>query len=293
MKPPREILFPSDFSQATTRMAPYAKEMAQRFNAHVTVLHAFHLVPAWVAPPQLVRAGEMQGKSIPYTPEFRKCRQELQERNEEFSNDQFAGVRHTARIEDGDPAMVIEWVAQQQCSDIIILSTTGLGRFHRFLLGSITAKVLHDIRCPVLTSAHRPDPAFSPMNGYRSVLCAIEMNREANEILDSAAFLAQSYDARLCLVHMESISSRQGAEQDMANSRLLLEQALSRYSSAGLRPNLRILDASVPEGIRRTAIEERADLVVVGRGHQRDILSRLWSPLYTIILESPCPVLSV
>ena len=165
--------------------------------------------------------------------------------------------------------------------------------FFRSLLGSITAKVLHDICCPVLTSAHRPDPAFSQMNGYRSVLCAIEMNREANEILDAAAFLAQSYDAQLCLVHMESISSRQGAEQDIANSRLLLEQALSRYSSAGLRPNLRILDASVPEGIRRTAIEEGADLLVVGRGHQRDRLSRLWSPLYTIILESPCLVLSV
>jgi nucleotide-binding universal stress UspA family protein len=134
MKPPREILFPSDFSQATTQMAPYAKEMAQRFNAHVTVLHAFHLVPAWVAPPQFVRAGELEGKSIPYTPEFRKCRQELQEHTEEFANDQFAGVRHTARIEDGAPAMVIEWVAQQQCADMIILSTTGHGRFRRFLL---------------------------------------------------------------------------------------------------------------------------------------------------------------
>ena len=131
------------------------------------------------------------------------------------------------------------------------------------------------------------------MNGYRSVLCAVEMNREANEILGAAAFLAQRYDARLCLVHMKSISSRQDAEPEITKSRLSLEQALSPYSSTGLALNLRILDASVPEGIRRTAIEDRADLVVVGRGHQRGRVSSLWSPLYTIILESPCPVLSV
>ena len=81
--------------------------------------------------------------------------------------------------------------------------------------------------------------------------------------------------------------------EDGAKSRLSLEQALSPYSSTGLTLNLRILDASVPEGIRRTAIEDRADLVVVGRGHQRGRVSSLWSPLYTIILESPCPVLSV
>jgi hypothetical protein len=45
MKPFREILFPSAFSQAVVRMVPYAREMAQRFNAHVTVLHAFDLAP--------------------------------------------------------------------------------------------------------------------------------------------------------------------------------------------------------------------------------------------------------
>lgn len=56
---------------------------------------------------------------------------------------------------------------------------------------------------------------------------------------------------------------------------------------------MRVLDAELPEGIRRVAVEEKADLVVVGRGHQSGNFSRIWSNLYTIIRESPCPVLSV
>jgi nucleotide-binding universal stress UspA family protein len=54
-----------------------------------------------------------------------------------------------------------------------------------------------------------------------------------------------------------------------------------------------VVGDDVPEGIRLAAIEESADLVIVGRGHHRGAVSRLWSDLYRIVRESPCPVLSV
>jgi len=34
-------------------------------------------------------------------------------------------------------------------------------------------------------------------------------------------------------------------------------------------------------------------LLIVGRGHLRENIAQVWSHLYTIIRESPCPVLSV
>jgi len=294
MRPFREILFPSDLSQAVERMVPYAREMAQRFNAHVTVLHAFDLVPDYAVPPHFPLECEAERVFLPYTPEFHERRQKLRESLEEFADDRFGSVRHAVRIEDGDPATVIAWIAQREGTDVIVMPTTGHGRFRRLLLGSVTAKVLHDIPCPVLTSAHQPDRALAAAGGYRSVLCAVEMNREADDILEVGGFLAEAYGARLCLVHVESIPSRLNDGQNTAESiRLSFQQALSNYANAGVRASVRILDASVPEGIRRTAIEQGADLVVVGRGHQRGTLSRMWSPLYTIIRESPCPVLSV
>jgi nucleotide-binding universal stress UspA family protein len=291
MKPLREILFPTDFSQAGAAMVPYAREMAERFDARVTVLNAFDLCPSYAMPPHFVSGWDTQGGSVPYTPELQTCRQEFQRRLEQFAGNQFASVRHAARIEDGDPATVIEWIARLESSDIIIMPTTGrLGRFRRLLLGSVTTKVLHDIACPVLTSAHQLHPDWAATPGFHSILCAVEMNPEAEDILDAAAFLAQAYQARLCLVHMESTSSRPNALQGTAES---FQQALNHYANAGVQATIRVLDTSVPEGIRRTAIEEKADLIVVGRGHLTKGLSRLWSSLYTIICESPCPVLSV
>jgi nucleotide-binding universal stress UspA family protein len=56
--------------------------------------------------------------------------------------------------------------------------------------------------------------------------------------------------------------------------------------------SVRILDGDIPEGIRQTARDEGTDLLIVGRGHARETFSRA-RPLYTIIRESPCPVLSV
>ncbi|HZL51853.1 MAG TPA: hypothetical protein VFC37_12985, partial [Terracidiphilus sp.] len=41
----------------------------------------------------------------------------------------------------------------------------------------------------------------------------------------------------------------------------------------------RIMGAAFPEGGRQIAIEESADLIVVGRGHSRGIFSPAWSRL--------------
>ena len=106
-------------------------------------------------------------------------------------------------MEDGDPAMVIDWVAEREKTDLIIMPTRGLGRFRRFLLGSVTAKVLHDVSCPVLTSAHEPDKKLVSPRGYRSIICAVELNPESDVVLKAAGLLAQAYGARICLLHLQ------------------------------------------------------------------------------------------
>lgn len=292
MMPFRRILFPVDFSEATTAMVPYVVEIAQRFDAPVTLLNAFNLAPDYVLAPRT--EGSSEPAAIPYTPVFHELRKQREQRLEELSQTRFSSVMRTARIEDGDPATVIEWVAQGEKADLIMMPTKGVGRFRRLLLGSITAKILHDVSCPVFTTAHEPDPALPAPAGYRSILCAVNFNPEADVIFKTAGLLAQTYGARICLLHVEP-SPPEGDGPTLARS---VRQAFEKAVSVGdakiaLEPDVRILDASVPESIRRIAIEETADLVVVGRGHEKGSLSRIWSQLYTIIRDSPCPVLSV
>jgi nucleotide-binding universal stress UspA family protein len=288
MMPFRRILFPVDFSEAAVAMVPYVREMAGRFGATVTLLNAFDLVAGVFQVPGLEPA------AIPYTPAFQELRDQREQRLEEFSRVQFPGLACTRRLADGEAAMAIQWVAERESTDLIMMPTKGLGRFRRLLVGSVTAKVLHDARCAVWTSAHEPGAELSSAVGYRSIVCAVELDSEADVVLRAAGFLARAYSARVCLLHIEPSSPERDGQ---ASARTLLhafEQASDSASQeVAVAVTTRVLDADIPEGIRRTAADETADLVVVGRGHEKGDFSRMWSHLYTIIRESPCPVLSV
>ena len=227
MMPFRKILFPVDFSEATTAMVPHVTEMAQRFNATLTVLNAFNLIDDYVLAPPLEDRSDLEPNEIPYSAALRELRNQRERRLQEFSRSQFPRLAHTAVIEDGDPAMVIEWVAKRDNTDLIMMPTKGLGRFHRLLLGSVTAKVLHDISCPLFTSTHEPHSALAPFSGYRSILCAVGPNAEADDVLKAAALLAQAYGARICLLHMEPSSDEHARQTSAESIRHAFEQALN------------------------------------------------------------------
>jgi len=50
----------------------------------------------------------------------------------------------------GDPASTIIEVAEEENADMIIICTHGMGAMKRFLLGSVTDKVVHHATVPVL-----------------------------------------------------------------------------------------------------------------------------------------------
>ncbi|HEY6847242.1 MAG TPA: universal stress protein [Terracidiphilus sp.] len=295
MMPFRKILFPIDFSDATIAMVPSVREMAQGFDATVTVLNAFNLVHEYSLASRIGDTGGAEPDAIPYSPAFLELRNQRERSLDEFAGAQFSSVSHSAKIEDGDPALVIQWVAQRENIDLIMLPTKGLGRFRRLLMGSVTAKVLQDVTCPVLTSAHAPDSRLPPHGAHRSILCAVDLNSEAESILRAAAFLAQTYGAKISLLHIDPPSNGNGQPPTALELRLAFDKALSDGDEpdAGHGLCLCFLGSSIPEGIRQSAIKEEADLVVVGRGHIKGNFSQAWSHLYTIIRDSPCPVLSV
>jgi len=288
MQPPQSILFPVDFSEPANAMVPFVADLARRFGARITLLHAFDLVRDYALGPSSDSTADSDPEAVPYTPAFQVLRNGRQKRLEQFARDHCRDLAATARIEDGDPAAVIQWVARSENTDLIMMPTRGLGTFRRFLLGSVTAKVLHDVDCPVLTGAHDPDRPLTPPHGFHSIVCAVQLNQEADLVLEAAGFLARTHGATVCLVHMESASSfrRYGGQA-------ALETLRQKLQTHAVEATVRVLDAAVSKGIRSTALEHKADLVVIGRGHGKQNLARVWSHLYNIICESPCPVLSV
>jgi nucleotide-binding universal stress UspA family protein len=49
----------------------------------------------------------------------------------------------------------------------------------------------------------------------------------------------------------------------------------------------------IAHALRDAVVQQSADLLIVGRGESQSPLSGVLSNLYSIVRESPCPVLSV
>jgi nucleotide-binding universal stress UspA family protein len=291
----RSILFPIAFSKAADSMACSVREMADRFNTTITVLNAFNPLPEYFQGPSTDdRCGSRGEPALPYSAALLELRDLQKKRLETFAQSHFSDMRYTVRIEDGDPAMVIEWVAKCEKSDLIMMPTRGLGRFRRLLLGSVTSKILHDTSFPLWTSIHKPELASSLPHGCQSILCAVGMNQGDDVVFKAARLFAEAYDARVCLLHIQ----RSADVQDRESLAQLIRHSFDRVCPGkGVRSamsvRIQILDGELSEGICRAAREEGADLVIVGRGHVRETFEQMWSHLYTIIRKSACPVLTV
>ena len=91
--------------------------------------------------------------------------------------------------------------ARDRNVDLIVMSTHGHGAFYRFLLGSVTAKVLHESQCPVWTGAHLEEAPAREFS-IRHVLCSVDLSPHSRHTASLAAELAAAVDAKLTLVHI-------------------------------------------------------------------------------------------
>jgi nucleotide-binding universal stress UspA family protein len=287
MLPFHRILFPVDYSAPCQAAIPYVQEMACHFSAQLTVCHAYDPLEALAQSELLVADPELPAKAHAWE----------EDRLRQFACQAFAGQKLEAIAELGEPGGVIDRLAQRQRADLVMLATRGRGPLRRFLLGSIAAKVLHDVSCAVWTgvgAALTDHPARVP---YQSIVCALDDSREAEGVLCAATSLATAYRARLWMVHVIPTPPAY-PDIDYADHTAQLKEA-SQFRLRELKAKLgvdaphTVVDALLADGIHQEVVRRKADLLITGRGHSIGTFSRLWSHLYSIIRDSPCPVLSV
>src|SRR5262249_40350522 len=121
--------------------------------------------------------------------------------------------------------------------DLIMLPTHGYGPFRRFLLGSVTAKVLHDAECPVWTAAHMEDAPIMGHLACRKIICAVDRSADAGNLMKWAARLACDTGATLRFLHVvpgieawpEGLMDREFEETLRVESRKDLDDVQNRF----------------------------------------------------------------
>ena len=75
-----------------------------------------------------------------------RCKKDL----EEFEDMNDEGVKISSVIKEGSPAKTILEVAEEEDIDLIVIGSSGKSGFDRFILGSVSDKVVNAAKCPVL-----------------------------------------------------------------------------------------------------------------------------------------------
>lgn len=298
----KHILFPVDFSPQNCGIAPYVACMASRYGARVTMLHAIELsvppYPGWPAYGPMV--------DVPITEDMREqweqARQDMvdqaNQRIDSFLSSEFQSINTTRLARQGASAEVIVEYAEKENVDLIMMPTHGYGPFRRFLLGSVTAKVLHDVHCPIWTSAHAPEITAPPAD-YRKVVCAVDLTPKSPPLIQWAAEFAREHGAALKLVHaVPAAETRVAVDIEGGRWRAFLfdvarEDLAKLQTEAGTNLDAVFDGGDVAHVVRRAAEENHADLIVIGRGVIHERLGRMRTHVYSIIREAPCPVISV
>ncbi len=284
------ILAPVDFSERSAGAMRYVEALAEHFGAEVTLLH--------VLPPPHYEFSSMEVGGTVVSELFAAREQQVRKELDEFLRDELPGLKAERVLLEGDPAQTIVEYAHQRRMDLIAVPTHGYGPFRRFILGSVTAKILHDADCPVWTGVHLEEAPPVGEIRFRTVAVAVDLGAQSEKALAWGAEFARSYEARLLLLHaMPCLEPRPGEYPQPDWKNRLAEDCRRRIAAltakVGCDPEVFIESGDAPEVICSAARQMAADLLVIGRGSAAGVFGRLRANAYSIIRMSPCPVVSV
>jgi nucleotide-binding universal stress UspA family protein len=281
----KHIVFPVDFSERSAAAVPFVAETAQRYGAKITLIA--------VASPNYI--GGFEG--VPAI-DPQMLLDDLKSQLDSAYEKDFAGLQLDRVAILGDPGHAIADFVAANKVDLVMMPTHGYGPFRQMLLGSVTAKVLHDVHVPVWTMVHTEEaPNHSDLD-MRRIVCAVDATPASVELMRWAAGLCKKLGATLRLVHAvpgidawpERPLDREFQETLRDNARRNIQEL---EKAADIDVPVCVGVGSVPDVVREEALQHGADLVLIGRGALQETMGQLRTHSYGIIRQAPCPVLSV
>lgn len=297
------ILCPTDFSEFSTHALEQSVAVARRTGARITALAVLPSVSPVVedvvstVPAVHTSAGEELARW-----------HEMAEAH--VRTVRASGVDVELEVIEAHPVEAILTRAASLDASLIVMGTHGAGGFRRFVLGSVTEKVLRRASCPVLTVPPRVGDAHA--SALERVLVALDFSPCSVKAADVAADLARDTGGDLTLMHAiewpwhdDPLSPPEGVPALQSDALRDYREYLER----GAVERLRALAASLPGGDRaatwvrfgtpyvetlEAAKAADADLIVLGvRGRSSLDLGFFGSTTNHVVRMAECPVLTV
>jgi len=266
----KTILLPLDGSALAERAIPYAASIARRSGARVVLVEAVlaHTLPG-IDPSdaQLDVTDRAQGS-------LRTAVTRLEA----------AGVEAEPHVYYDDPVHAILDAASRERADLIVMSTHGRSGLGRMVYGSVTDQVLRRAVMPVLLVPSIVEHAW-PADRPLSLLIPLDGSELAEEALQAADLLAETFETRLTLLYVVQPPGYPlygdgyayvpfDEEVELAGARQYLEDQVAGLRARGREAELKVAIGQPAGLIPAIAREAEADIVVMAT-HGRGGLARL------------------
>ena len=143
----QKILLPTDGSKFAEKAAEHAIWIASKSGAEIIVLNVIETSSLVGLPAEdlIVRIKEMLKE------EGRRSLERISEMvTEEEKELKIEDIKVNLKTEEGSPADAILKTVEKEDIDLVVMGTSGKHGLDRFLLGSVTEKVVRSAKCPVL-----------------------------------------------------------------------------------------------------------------------------------------------
>ncbi|WP_137285523.1 universal stress protein [Halorussus salinisoli] len=281
------ILLPYDGSEGAAEVLHHAGEIAHWADATIQVLYVADTTrdSVTVVEGQTVDVLEREGEDI--VEEAAKTLDTL-------------GVSYDTDVVQGNPAPTIVEYAERYDQGLVVMPTHGREGISRYLIGSVSEKVIRLSSVPVLTVRMQPDETLE--FPYENILIPTDGSTAATYAADHLVELAASLDAT---VHVLSVvddtalgldvrSTTSGKESEEAATDAV-ETVVSEAESRGVTNTVRHIEHGTPVEEILDYIESN-DVQLVGmgttgrRGTDRILLG---SVAEKTVRSAPVPVMTV
>jgi nucleotide-binding universal stress UspA family protein len=280
----KNVLFPTDFTEASEHALPFALAIAKAYGAKVYVTHAINPQPPLTVPLE----------PIPFDmdPLWNQARESLEQVLDQNS---VRGVVREGVLEQGDLWRVLDEVIQRHGIDLVVLGSHGRHGLKKLVLGSSAEQVFRRAPCPVLTVGPEADSDCVTCPRFRQIIFATDFSAGSVRALPYALSLAEENQATLTLVHYIPLVPMLHQEEVRAAATKRLRELIPADAEDWCQIEYLVSFEFPAEGILSLAAKRSADLIVMGVHAKAAVAaSHLpWAITYEVVCHAPCPVLTV
>jgi nucleotide-binding universal stress UspA family protein len=255
----KQILFPTDFSEAANTAFVYALKFADSFAAEILILHVYDL-PIVETPPLPESTKEIF--DIVEMNQFESFRDELPALHKLAEGHNLGHIKMRSTLLYGDLVYNINKICEEEQIDLIVMGTKGATGLKETFLGSTTGSVITNARVPVLGI-----PAEAEYHPIKNVVFTTQYKDKDNDALRNAMVIAGKFKARLQCLYIKNDDDPEDIDERINEWKIYYrDEDIDFFNIAGDHIEQTILDF----------VENQHAGLLVMRTHKRNFFESLF-----------------